>query len=157
MDCANNRGTVWSYNQGVILGGLAELSVANHDPSLSQAAAKIASAAITLLVDSKGILHDPCEPKCGADGVQFKGIFVRNLVLLDEKHPQKVYGSFVDSNADAIWNNARGPGFQLGETWTGPFAPTNAAAQSSALDALVGALSLRSGSRVRFPSPRDHS
>jgi len=144
-DCVNNQRTVWSYNQGVVLGGLAELSIARHDPSLLVAAQGIAMAAITELVDSKGVLHDPCEPKCGADGVQFKGIFIRNLVLLDQRQPQTVYRSFVNANADSIWNHARGPGLQLGQSWAGPFFPGNAATQSSALDALVGALSLRPG------------
>ena len=89
MACTNNGRTTWTYNQGVVLGGLAELSAANHDPALEAAAQKIATAAITQLVDENGILHDPCEPKCGADGVQFKGIFVRNLVLLDRGAAQE--------------------------------------------------------------------
>jgi predicted alpha-1,6-mannanase (GH76 family) len=140
--CTNNGRTTWSYNQGVILGGLAELSKANHDPSLRKAAQEIATAAITRLVDSNGILHDPCEPRCGADAVQFKGIFVRNLVSLDKMHRGPAYKTFVDTNADAIWNNARGPDFQLGVVWSGPFGIANAGSQSSALDALVAAAAL---------------
>lgn len=89
--CTNNGRTTWTYNQGVILGGLVELSAAEHDPALKQTAQKIATAAITLLADANGILHDPCEPKCGADGVQFKGIFIRNLVLLDKANPKVLY------------------------------------------------------------------
>jgi predicted alpha-1,6-mannanase (GH76 family) len=141
--CKNNGRTTWSYNQGVVLGGLAELSKANHDRSLPEAAQKIATAAITLLVDGNGILHDPCEPSCGADGVQFKGIFVRNLVLLDRTHPQPAYTAFVVKNADAIWNESQGPKYQLGEVWSGPFITGNAASQSSALDALIGAAGVR--------------
>jgi predicted alpha-1,6-mannanase (GH76 family) len=137
--CTNNGRTTWTYNQGVVLGGLAELSSANHDATLRETAQKIAMAAITQLVDSNGILHDPCEPKCGADGVQFKGIFVRNLVLLNQSHPQSAYGTFIDKNADTLWEDARGPNFQLSERWSGPFNSGNAASQTSALDALVGA------------------
>lgn len=140
--CKNNGQTTWSYNQGVILGGLAELSMATRDPSLRKAAQKIATAAITRLVDSNGILHDPCEPPCGADAVQFKGIFVRNLVLLDKRHPRAAYKKFVVTNADSIWNNARGVDFQLGQVWSGPFGVANAGSQSSALDTLVGAAAL---------------
>jgi predicted alpha-1,6-mannanase (GH76 family) len=142
-NCANNGRTTWSYNQGVVLGGLAELSKANHDPSLPKAAQKVATAAITLLIDGNGILHDSCEPKCGADGVQFKGIFVRNLVLLDKTHPQPAYRAFINSNAEAIWKDSQGPNYQLGQVWSGPFDAGNAAIQSSALDALVGAAMLR--------------
>jgi predicted alpha-1,6-mannanase (GH76 family) len=151
VGCRNNGRTTWSYNQGVILGGLVELDEVNHDPSLPRTARRIAMAAITLLVDKQGVLHDPCEPKCGADAVQFKGIFVRNLVLLESRYPQKAYASFIDTNADAIWNGARGPAFQLGETWSGPFIKGNAASQSSALDALVGAATLHSTSGDTIP------
>ncbi len=139
MSCTNNGRTTWTYNQGVILGGLAELSAANHDATLGQAAGRIATAAITQLVDAHGILHDPCEPKCGADGVQFKGIFVRNLVLLNKTHPQASYVPFIDRNADTLWRVARGSNDQLGERWSGPFMFGNAASQTSALDALLGA------------------
>ena len=141
--CTNNGRTIWSYNQGVVLGGLTELSAADHDPSLLRIARTIASAAITHRSDGNGILQDPCEPRCGADGVQFKGIFVCNLVLLDKASPQAAYKLFIDRNADAIWNDARGPEFQLGQVWSGPFESANAGSQSSALDAMVGAAALQ--------------
>jgi predicted alpha-1,6-mannanase (GH76 family) len=143
VGCTNNGRTTWSYNQGVILGGLAELSVTSPDPSLIEAAQKIARAATTLLVDSKGVLHDPCEPHCGADGVQFKGIFVRNLDLLNGAQPRAAYRDFVFANADAIWIAAQGPNYQLGEVWSGPFIVGNAGSQSSALDAIVAAASMQ--------------
>lgn len=141
--CKNNGKTTWTYNQGVVLGGLAELAAADHDVNLRVAADRIATAAITQLADENGVLHDPCEPKCGADGVQFKGIFIRNLVLLDKVHSNAAYESFVDKNADTLWKSARGPNSQLGERWSGPFESANAASQTSALDALVGAARLQ--------------
>ena len=147
--CINNGRTTWTYNQGVVLGGLAELLAADHRPDLELAAQKIARAAITQLSDENGILHDPCEPKCGADGVQFKGIFIRNLVLLDKVHPDKLYESFISKNADTLWVYARGPNFQLAERWSGPFDSANAASQTSALDALVGVATLQANRRVR--------
>lgn len=143
MGCGNNGQTTWTYNQGVILGGLVELSTVNHDPSLLETAQKIALAATTNLVDSNGILHDTCEPNCGADGVQFKGIFVRNLVLLEIAHPKVTLRSFVFNNADSIWKNAQGTKCELGQVWSGPFDSSNAGIQSSALDALVGAALLQ--------------
>jgi len=147
--CTNNGRTTWTYNQGVVLGGLAELSAANHDPALGQAAQKIAMAAITHLSDENGILHDPCEPKCGADAVQFKGIFVRNLVLLNKRHAQKSYETFINKNADILWKDARGPGFELSERWSGPFDSGNAASETSALDTLVGAATLQTKGKLR--------
>jgi predicted alpha-1,6-mannanase (GH76 family) len=150
--CTNNGRTAWTYNQGVVLGGLAELSTAKHDATLRETAQRIATAAITQLVDSNGILHDPCEPKCGADGVQFKGIFVRNLVLLNQLHPQSGYRAFIDKNADTLWNDARGPNFQLSERWSGPYDSSNAASETSALDALVGAAAIHSKGRAQGPA-----
>jgi predicted alpha-1,6-mannanase (GH76 family) len=147
--CTNNGRTTWTYNQGVVLGGLAELAAADHDPNLGTVAQKIATAAITQLADQNGILHDPCEPRCGADGVQFKGIFIRNLVLLDKTAPQRTYESFIDKNADTIWKNARGPNSELAERWSGPFDSANAASQTSALDILVGSAMLHTKGKIR--------
>ena len=79
----------------------------------------------------------------GADAPQFKGIFVRNLVALDLVDPRPVYKSFVDTNADAIWDKSRGPDSRLGLVWAGPFGGDNASSQSSALDALIGAAALQ--------------
>ena len=75
--CENNQKTTWTYNQGVILGGLTALYKANGDSSRLPEARRIAEAALSNLTDTQGILHDSCEPKCGADGTQFKGIFVQ--------------------------------------------------------------------------------
>ncbi len=140
--CKNNQENTWSYNQGVIVGGLAELNKVAPDRSLIEHAQAIAGAALKHLTDTNGVLHDTCEPNCGPDGVQFKGVFVRNLVDLNEAAPDPRYKTFVDVNAQSIWENAQGPGYQLGQVWTGPFDAGSAASQSSALDALVGAARL---------------
>jgi predicted alpha-1,6-mannanase (GH76 family) len=136
--CVNNGQATWSYNQGVILGGLAEYSRFNHDPSLLARAAQIAKAAITHLT-ANGILHDPCEPNCGADGPQFKGIFARNLMRLYPTAPSPAYLSFADKNADSIWNTDQGANYSFGLIWSGPFDSADAARQSSALDTIVAA------------------
>lgn len=142
--CTNNRKTTWTYNQGVVLGGLAELSKLNPDPSLPPTAHKIALAAITTLVDKNGILHDfACEPTCGADGVQFKGIFVRNLIVLNHAYPKAQYKTFVEKNATTIWEQSRGANYSFGQIWSGPFDAGNAGSQSSALDAIVGAADMQ--------------
>ena len=71
--CTNNGDTVWSYNQGVVLGGLVELSKATGDSEYLSEATSIAEAAIEALSED-GILHESCEPNdCGGDGSQFKG------------------------------------------------------------------------------------
>jgi predicted alpha-1,6-mannanase (GH76 family) len=137
--CKNNQKTVWTYNQGVILGGLAELSRVQQRSELLAPAQAIADAAISSMTDRNGILHEVCEPNCGADGVQFKGILLRNLAALQQTAQNESYAAFIGTNADSIWNKARGPHNRLGEVWSGPYATANAASQSSALDALIAA------------------
>lgn len=142
--CKNNGGTVWSYNQGVILGALVELNKASPNATYISTAKSIASAAIKALGPS-GVLHDPCEPNCGGDGNQFKGIFMRNLQILQAAAPDSTYLSFIASNANSIWKNDRNAQNQLSVDWDGPFVGTaNASTQSSAMDALVAAVAFQS-------------
>ncbi len=137
--CKNNRANVWSYNQGVILGGLIALNNAAPDASLPATAQAIASAALEALTDINGILHDSHEPNGGVDTVQFKGIFVRNLMALNEDFPDPRYVAFFNANAQSIWNRSRNAKNKFGEVWSGPFDAGNAAIQSSALDVFVAA------------------
>jgi predicted alpha-1,6-mannanase (GH76 family) len=137
--CKNNGQNTWTYNQGVILGGLVELNRAQPSPQHLQTANTIANAALTHLTDSNGILHDTCEPNCGADGVQFKGIFARNLMALNIAQPNPKYETFTVTNAESIWNHSRDASNAFGQVWSGPFDAENAGSQSSALDAFVAA------------------
>jgi predicted alpha-1,6-mannanase (GH76 family) len=136
--CHNNHRNTWSYNQGVIVGGLAALSKQNGDPKLLERAQIIAVAAISHLTDRAGILHDSCEPKCGADGVQFKGIFARNLGILNAAAPDPRFRDFLQANAESIWRNQDSE-HRFGVVWNGSSGEKNAAAQVSALDALLAA------------------
>jgi len=138
--CTNNGKTTWTYNQGVILGGLVELSKAEHDPTLLTQAAAIANAAIANLTVN-GILVESTIN--GNDAPQFKGIFIRNLVVLNKAGPNAEYKKFVDANANSIWTNNRGRSYELGAVWQGPFDSTDAIRQTSALDALVAAAELQ--------------
>jgi predicted alpha-1,6-mannanase (GH76 family) len=144
MHCANNHKTTWSYNQGVILGGLAEFYTHTHDPSLLSQADSIAAATLTspVLTDTHGILHDPCEPNCGGDGTQFKGIFARNLAALYRVSPSSKYKSFLLANADSIWAGMKPPDHGIGVAWVAPYGNIDASTQSSGDDALVAAASV---------------
>jgi predicted alpha-1,6-mannanase (GH76 family) len=143
--CANNHGTTWTYNQGVVLGGLAALYLQVHDPAMLAKAGSIAVGALSsrALTDKNGILHDVCEPKCGGDGTQFKGIFVRNLRLLNEVAPSVRYRDFVHANALSIWKGTEAPEYGIGEKWSAPYGPANASTQSSGEDALVAAVFMK--------------
>ncbi|OTB08205.1 glycoside hydrolase family 76 protein [Hypoxylon sp. CI-4A] len=137
-DCKNNGMQTWTYNQGVILGGLVELAKASGDDSLLDEAQTIASAAISKLTKD-GILFEGCEPDCGSDGSQFKGIFMRNLRYLQEAAPMDAIKNFLLTNADTIWSKNRNSQNELGGTWEGPYTNATAGTQSSALDVLVAA------------------
>ncbi|MBS1820812.1 MAG: glycoside hydrolase family 76 protein [Acidobacteria bacterium] len=137
--CTNNKKTVWTYNQGVVLGGLAEWSKRPGNAAVLDDAKRIAGAALTHLTDKDGILHDPCEPKCGADGIQFKGIFMRNLGELNAVSPDARYSKSFAVNANSIWTKDRTPQNTFGTVWSGPVTTPDAGTQSSALDALVAA------------------
>lgn len=138
--CVNDNGTIWTYNQGVILGGLVELHRAQPDPIYLGTAQMIATAAIGRLGHLDGILHEPCEPQCGADGPQFKGIFMRNLQKLHIAIPQRHFKDFINRNAASIWGNDRDQtNNQLGIIWSGPFVKGSASEHSSACDALIAA------------------
>lgn len=140
--CTNNGRTVWTYNQGVVLGALAEWSRIHPEPAQLLTEARIlADAGLVHLTDNAGVLHDPCEPNhCGDDAPQFKGIFVRNLRALNHTVHEPRYTAFFRTDAESIWTNNRTGDNQLGLVWSGPLTPTDAATQSSALDALTAAL-----------------
>jgi predicted alpha-1,6-mannanase (GH76 family) len=135
--------TTWSYNQGVILGGLVELNKAAPDASYLPLATRIAKAAITELADANGILHDACGPICGGDASQFKGIFARNLMQLHEAAPDPLFAKTMQVNAESIWTNDRDEADMISINWAGPFiAPANATTHSSGMDALVAAITV---------------
>lgn len=143
-DCKNNQDITWTYNQGVILGGLVELYKATGDEDLLKQAELIADAALTHLVDEAGVLREPCElsSNCGGDGPQFKGIFMRNLGMLYELTEKPEYLAFITHNADRLWTRARNDNNQIGLKWNRRADVPDAARQTSAIDALLVAIPL---------------
>ena len=148
--CQNNGQTTWTYNQGVILGGLAALYQATHDQTYLTEAQQIANAAISTLVSSNGILMEPCSGSCPSqnpDQTQFKGIFIRNLEALYQVTGDQTYIAFIDKNASSIWGNDRNLYDQIGYDWSGPVSAAdqsfNASTLSSGLDTLNAAAHVR--------------
>ena len=141
--CQNNNGTTWTYNQGVIIGGLVELARAGgNDPSLFAAARELADASTTdATLNPGGILREPCESSadhCGVDGPSFKGVYVRNLGELDRAVGGHPYQAYLERQADSLASTHDSLG-QYGVSWTGPIDRTDGARQQSALDALISA------------------
>jgi predicted alpha-1,6-mannanase (GH76 family) len=119
--CVNNGGATWTYNQGVLLGGLAELWRSTGDDALLQRAHRVATAAIAHLT-SAGILHELCEREgsCDQDQLIFKGVFAQGLARLHHADPAHGYADFLIANADSVWRRARDRRDRIGLSWAGP-------------------------------------
>ncbi len=151
--CANNGGTTWTYNQGVILGGLAAMHELTGDQEYLRQGEVIADAALGALTDQRGILAEPCEPSgCDGDQTQFKGIFVRNLHEFSRpgtsehgssrRGGKPAYRAFIVANADSVLRNAGNRAGQFGLNWAGPFDQADASRQSSAVEVLTAAAAI---------------
>jgi len=85
-NCRNNGQTTWTYNQGVVLGGLVNLYTITKNDTLLNIAQSIADAVYgsSLVYSNGGVLREPCETNsdCGPDGPQFKGILLDIWVCL---------------------------------------------------------------------------
>jgi len=151
--CENNRGQTWTYNQGVVLGGLAALYEITGDASHLRQGEAIADAVLGSLTigapDARhGILLEPGEhntARSDGDRPQFKGIFVRNLYDFYRQSPRPAYSEFIRDNARSIWANNRNSRNQFGLHWAGPFDYADASRQSSAQDVLNAAVPLVAG------------
>ena len=148
--CANNGGVTWTYNQGVILGGLASLYEITGDVAYLRQGEAIADATVRLLTtpasaSTPGILVEPQElttSRRDGDRPQFKGIFMRHLGDFSRQSRRSSYREFIRHNARSIWANDRNRKNQFGLHWSGPFDRADASRQSAALDALVTAAAL---------------
>jgi predicted alpha-1,6-mannanase (GH76 family) len=155
-DCRNNGRPAYSYNQGVILGGIADLHEITGDDAFLRRGESIADAALRELTsppvaNPPGILSDPGDAEMAGkrgDGSQFKGIFVRNLYDLSLRTGSTEYREFIFRNARSIWENSRNVKNQFGLCWSGPFDAADASRQSSALDVFNAAVAL-SGKTAR--------
>ncbi|HET6274670.1 MAG TPA: glycoside hydrolase family 76 protein [Candidatus Cybelea sp.] len=147
--CRNSGGAVWTYNQGVILGGLADMYKVTGDYStyIEGGAWPLFQAVASSSLVRDNVLTESAPPD---DEVpQFKGVFMRYLGYLASVDPdpdgthQPEYLTFIAANANSLWLSNRNDSF-FGYSWTGPFDEAGALRQSAALDALVVAIRLDS-------------
>lgn len=149
--CVNNKGTVWTYNQGVVLGGLVELHRATGEAALLHDAQAIADAALSSgLVDANGVLTEPRVG--GTDAPQFKGIFMRNLLALYAAAPNAKYKAFILHNAASILAHDQSGDHAFGAPWQGPVDTTDSTRQTSALDCLIAAVGVQATATAAAPS-----
>jgi hypothetical protein len=151
--CRNNNQTTWTYNQGVVLGGLSALYKATKNATLLRQADSIARSAIGTLAPG-GILREPCESAgqggCSANDKIFRGVFVRHLhylSLVARPDDAAFYRCFLRANAASAIAKDSTSDARYGELWAGPLdlSKLDAITQTAALDLLVA---------DAFPTPR---
>lgn len=144
--CVNNNDVVWTYNQGLAIGGSLEVYRANSDASALALARHLADSAIGSSVLTKnGILTESCETgSCDDNAKQFKGIFMRYMQDLAETTGDASYKNYIAAQANSIWNSDRNTFNDFGVHWNG--ADSSAApnvrdwrTEASALGALIAA------------------
>ncbi|MGQ4516947.1 glycoside hydrolase family 76 protein [Streptomyces sp. DW26H14] len=116
-------GQTYTYNQGVILGGLSELHQATNDSGLLDEAKTLANASTTSsTLNPSGVLSDIGEANsCSSDGAAFKGPYVRGLAALNSALSDHPYSAYLDHQADVAHANDRNGLDQYGPHWNGPF------------------------------------
>ncbi|MET9257853.1 glycoside hydrolase family 76 protein [Streptomyces sp. NPDC003717] len=137
--CANNGQPTWTYNQGVVLGGLTELHRATGDAGLLTTARGLADAS-TVRLETGGVLREPGEGDgCTGDGPSFKGAYVRGLGRLNAQLTDHPYTARLRSWADSAHARDRNPLDQYGPHWAGGPGTSAYGCQQSALDLLNAA------------------
>lgn len=145
--CTNNGQNVWTYNQGLAIGGGLELWRATRDPHVLADVRRLADAAIgpNALV-TNGALTESCDASdqtCDDNAKQFKGIFMRYWTdLVDTTHDGR-YAAFLEQQADGLWKKDRDAAGRLGTRWAGATSDDHPnvfdwRTQASALSALIG-------------------
>jgi predicted alpha-1,6-mannanase (GH76 family) len=134
--CQNNGQTAWTYNQGVVLAGLSELARATGNSGLLSTAETLANAS-TAYFSHNGVVVEPCEPNCGADGPSFKGVYVRGLRTLASAAGTTAYDAFLQAQASSVVAHDTNSAGQFGLSWAGPVQSVSTGTQSSAEAALV--------------------
>ncbi len=145
-NCGNNGQATWSYNQGVILGGMAEMFRLTGDRGYLATGERVAESAMTRMVHPNGTFRDVCDSwggGCTGDAVIFKGMFTQGLARLynADRANKPQYFDFLKVSADGLWNNSRNAQNGLGVNWGGPVGTPTQSSQASGL-LLLGSISL---------------
>jgi len=148
--CRNNGGAPYSYNQGVILDALRNVSVLAGDPHLLDAAARIARQAIEARAAPDGGFDEAIEPM-SVDSQIFRGIFVQALGRLVRVLPvgedRRFLSTWLTNESLRLWAN-RSRDMRFNGDWDAVPLEPSAQAQVTAA-ALFVAAARASGDAVR--------
>jgi len=139
-NCSNNGQFTWTYNQGVILGGLKDLFLLTGDSAYLKTAKTMAYASMKHLSNAQGILTEPGDNKPDHDKNQFKGIYMRYLATLNLQLKDNNIKDFILSNAEYTWTHARNKNSWFDFYWSGPYADWSSSAQGSVMDLMNATL-----------------
>ncbi|MFI1393575.1 glycoside hydrolase family 76 protein [Streptomyces sp. NPDC020681] len=143
-DCRNNGQTVWSYNQGLAIGGLLKIWENTGDAGFLDTARRLADAAVAgPQLTRDGVLTESCDVGqgvCDDNQKQFKGIFMRHFGALTRATGSAAYRQFVQRQSDSVWSADRDPLNRLGQRWAGTLPnPADWRTQAGALGAITAA------------------
>lgn len=150
-NCKNNGGSYWTYNQGVIIGGLVNLWHIFNDFKYINLAIDIAKSTINHLTIDGVLVEKPFYPivsdNLNTDQQQFKGIFFRYLtnliVCLPSSNENKsIFNGFIEKNLRSVAKFY--PDFRIGTLWHKQSLENfNAISQTSGLDLFISLLKIR--------------
>ncbi|KAF5354746.1 hypothetical protein D9756_005252 [Leucocoprinus leucothites] len=127
--CRNNGQTTWSYNQGVIASGLANLYAATGDASLLDEAEITLDATIRHMVDNN-ILRESCDNAasggsvCNQDQQLFKGLWTKHLQyyldMANDPARTAKYSAFLGSQSSGVFHFGTNADNDVGSVWYAP-------------------------------------
>jgi len=127
--CRNNGQTTWTYNQGVIASGLANLYAATGDKTLLGEAEITLDATIRNLV-TNNILRESCDNAlsggavCNQDQQIFKGLWTKHLQyyldMANDPARTAKYSSFLGSQTSAVFHFGTNANNDVGSVWYAP-------------------------------------
>jgi predicted alpha-1,6-mannanase (GH76 family) len=134
--CVNNGDTTWTYNQGVVLEGLAELYKATGNAKYLASAEKLAHASTTSgklnpvsATAPRGELREIVSNPSDGNTPMFKGAYIRGLDVLNAVIAAKTatagpYSCYLDRQSAVAYLHDRNPADQYGYLWAGPWSST---------------------------------
>jgi len=123
-ECGNNGKTTYTYNQGVIVGGLLNLQLVT-DPNSTQPYADLANSITQAVVNSNhlvsdgGILQEPNNQDLDANQVYFKGVFMTQFGHFIGSSQGRLAADFVTQNADYVNQNELTGEGEINAYWSG--------------------------------------